>query len=220
MITGVHEAVSGAVSGAVSDVVSDAVSDVHAAVRKVHSRREQLREQTDHKIMKALAIVISDGVGAVTIEEVARRSGVAKTTIYRRYKNADDLLRRVQLEVAGLPDFSDVELSKNGLLTVLQRIQGCFFDSELGLKAVGVVLSSDNPSLNAIADQVLVPAEKRFSEFVDRGVRAGVFRHGLDLQFLFSTILGSMLACKALHGDASIPWPENMAAVLWPVMAV
>lgn len=213
MITGVHEAVS----GAVSDVVSDAVSDVHVAVRKVHSRREQ----TDHKIMKAtLAIVISDGVGAVTIEEVARRSGVAKTTIYRRYKNADDLLRRVQLEVAGLPDFSDVELSKNGLLTILQRIQGCFFDSELGLKAVGVVLSSDNPSLNAIADQVLVPAEKRFSEFVDRGVRAGVFRNGLDPQFLFSTILGSMLACKALHGDASIPWPENMAAVLWPVMAV
>ena len=171
--------------------------------------------------MKAtLAIVISDGVGAVTIEEVARRSGVAKTTIYRRYKNADDLLRRVQLEVAGLPDFSDVELSKNGLLTILQRIQGCFFDSELGLKAVGVVLSSDNPSLNAIADQVLVPAEKRFSEFVERGMKAGVFRHGLDPQFLFSTILGSMLACKALHGDASIPWPENMTAVLWPVMAV
>ena len=171
--------------------------------------------------MKAtLAIVISDGVGAVTIEEVARRSGVAKTTIYRRYKNADDLLRRVQLEVAGLPDFSDVELSKNGLLTILQRIQGCFFDSELGLKAVGVVLSSDNPSLNAIADQVLVPAEKRFSEFVERGMKAGMFRNGLDPQFLFSTILGSMLACKALHGDASIPWPENMAAVLWPVMAV
>ena len=78
MITGVHEAVS----EAVSDVVSDAVSDVHEAVRKAQSRREQLREQTDHKIMKAtLAIVISDGVGAVTIEEVARRSGVAKTTI-------------------------------------------------------------------------------------------------------------------------------------------
>ena len=83
MITGVHEAVS----EAVSDVVSDAVSDVHEAVRKAQSRREQLREQTDHKIMKAtLAIVISDGVGAVTIEEVARRSGVAKTTIYRRYR--------------------------------------------------------------------------------------------------------------------------------------
>ena len=92
MITGVHEAVS----ETVSDVVSDAVSDVHEAVRKAQSRREQLREQTDHKIMKAtLAIVISDGVGAVTIEEVARRSGVAKTTIYRRYKNADDLPRAV-----------------------------------------------------------------------------------------------------------------------------
>ena len=189
-------------------------------VGTVRGRRERLREQTDRKIMKAtLGIVISDGIGAVTIEEVARRSGVAKTTIYRRYRNADDLLQRIQPEVAGLPNFNDLKPSRSGLATMLRRIQDCF-DSDFGLKAVGVVLSSDNASLNAIADQVLVPAEKRFSEFVERGMKAGVFRNGLDPQFLFSTILGSMLACKALHGDASIPWPENMTAVLWPVMAV
>ena len=182
-------------------------------VGTVRGRRERLREQTDRKIMKAtLGIVISDGIGAVTIEEVARRSGVAKTTIYRRYRNADDLLQRIQPEVAGLPNFNDLKPSR----------------SELGLKAVGVVLSSDNATLKAIAAQVLAPAEERFVGFMERGIADGVFQNRLDYTFLFSTVLGSMLACKALAGQEaggerqsgkerkSDSWAENMATLLWP----
>ena len=165
MNTGVPPTVSPAASPA--SVVETAVQ---GAVQKIQGRREQLREQTDRKIMRAtLEIMISKGVAAVTIEEVARRSGVAKTTIYRRYKNADDLLQRIQLEVAGLPDFSDLQPSRSGLQAMLERIQNCF-DSEIGLKAVGVVLSSDNDSLKTIADQVITPAEQRFATFVERGL--------------------------------------------------
>lgn len=194
-------------------------------VRNACSRREQLREQTDRKIMQAtLEIVISDGVAAVTIEEVARRSGVAKTTIYRRYKNADDLLHRIQVEAAGLPDFSDLEPSRTGFRMMLQRIQDCF-NSELGLKAVGAVLSSDNDALKAIAAQVLTPAEQRFSAYAKRGIAAGVFRVGMDFKFLFDTVLGSMLAYKALHDESSGTqhadgtWAEHMTKLLWPSIA-
>ena len=189
-------------------------------VGTVRGRRERLREQTDRKIMKAtLGIVISDGIGAVTIEEVARRSGVAKTTIYRRYRNADDLLQRIQPEVAGLPNFNDLKPSRSGLATMLRRIQNCF-DS--------VVLSSDNATLKAIAAQVLAPAEERFVGFMERGIADGVFQNRLDYTFLFSTVLGSMLACKALAGQEaggerqsgkerkSDSWAENMATLLWP----
>ena len=211
--------IPGNLPGTVKVAVQDAVEGV---VSKARGRREQLREQTDRKIMRAtLEILISDGIGAVTIEEVARRSGVAKTTIYRRYRNADDLLQRIQVEVAGLPDFDDLQPSRDGLREMLQRIQGCF-DSELGLKAVGVVLTSDNDSLKAITTQVLAPAEQRFVSFVERGIRTGVFRDGLDCRFLFSTVLGSMLACKALAerepgmGQETGSWAERMTALLWP----
>ena len=211
--------IPGNLPGTVKVAVQDAVEGV---VSKARGRREQLREQTDRKIMRAtLEILISDGIGAVTIEEVARRSGVAKTTIYRRYRNADDLLQRIQVEVAGLPDFDDLQPSRVGLREMLQRIQGCF-DSELGLKAVGVVLTSDNDSLKAITTQVLAPAEQRFVSFMERGIRAGVFRDGLDCRFLFSTVLGSMLACKALAerepgmGQETGSWAERMTALLWP----
>ena len=125
------------------------------------------------------------------------------------------------MEVAGLPDFDDLQPSRDGLRVMLQRIQGCF-DSELGLKAVGVVLTSDNDSLKAITTQVLEPAEQRFMGFMQRGIRAGVFRDGLDCKFLFSTVLGSMLACKALAehkpdmGQEAGSWADRMAALLWP----
>ena len=56
-------------------------------------RGERTREATDRKLMRAtLQIAVDRGISGVTIEEVARRSGVAKTTIYRRYHNADELL--------------------------------------------------------------------------------------------------------------------------------
>lgn len=40
----------------------------------------------------AQEIVVADGLDACTVDEVARRSGVAKTTIYRHFKNADELV--------------------------------------------------------------------------------------------------------------------------------
>ena len=46
-------------------------------------RGERTREATDRKLMRAtLQIAVDRGISGVTIEEVARRSGVAKTTIH------------------------------------------------------------------------------------------------------------------------------------------
>ncbi len=67
-------------------------------------RGERTREATDRKLMQAtLQIAVDRGISGVTIEEVARRSGVAKTTIYRRYHNADELLREISAMYLGEP---------------------------------------------------------------------------------------------------------------------
>ena len=68
-------------------------------------RGERTREATDRKLMQAtLQIAVDRGISGVTIEEVARRSGVAKTTIYRRYHNADELLREISAMYLVNPD--------------------------------------------------------------------------------------------------------------------
>ena len=67
-----------------------------------HLRRAQT---TSEKILTtALEILDRDGVDGFTIEQVSAASGVAKTTIYRRYDNA------VELAAAALfPDVDGVE---------------------------------------------------------------------------------------------------------------
>lgn len=180
--------------------------------------KEQQRERTDSKIMRAtLEIIIAQGIGAVNIESVARRSGVAKTTIYRRYANTDDLIRHLTLTVAPSLDFSALEPSRESLRTVLRRIIDCF-DEEFELKAIGVVLSSENAHLRNIANSVIEPAAERFYDFLRRGMAIGAFRDGLDAPFLFQTVLGSMLAYKALSTSSAVPhadWAGNMTGLLW-----
>lgn len=180
--------------------------------------KEQQRERTDSKIMRAtLEIIIAQGIGAVNIESVARRSGVAKTTIYRRYANTDDLIRHLTLTVAPSLDFSALEPSRESLRTVLRHIIDCF-DEEFELKAIGVVLSSENAHLRNIAKSVIGPAAERFYDFLRRGMAIGAFRDGLDAPFLFQTVLGSMLAYKALGTSSAAPhadWAGNMTGLLW-----
>lgn len=183
-------------------------------------RHGQRRERTDGKILRAaLDIIIAQGIGAVTIEAVARRSGVAKTTIYRRYANREDLIHHLTSAIVLPLDFDDVEPTHAGLRTVLCRIVDCF-DDRIGLTAVGVVLSSSNDHLRALADGVLRPACERFCTFLTRGVDAGTYRRGLDIPFLFRTVLGSMLACKALGDprDSHEAWASHMTELLWPAI--
>ena len=72
--------------------------------------RGRPRDQTvERKIMEtALRLVKKHGVRAVTLELIAETSGIARTTIYRRWRNrsailADAFLTRVQPEI-GFPE--------------------------------------------------------------------------------------------------------------------
>lgn len=176
-----------------------AAAGIGAAGSTTGARRQRTRRATDRKIVQAvLGIATTKGVGAVSIEEVARVSGVAKTTIYRRYRDADDLLDSIStLDFVRSPQVEDLPPSRENLERLLTRLARRF-DEGIGVKAVGLVLSSDNAFFRRILDQGIPPLERHLSEFFLRGEREGVFRKGLDVRLLFGTIIGSMIADRAL----------------------
>src|SRR6266851_9913792 len=58
------------------------------------------RLATEHAILKATREILAQaGVHGLTVEGVAARSGVAKTTIYRRWRSKEDLALAALLEV-------------------------------------------------------------------------------------------------------------------------
>ena len=108
-------------------------------------RGERTREATDRKLMRAtLQIAVDRGISGVTIEEVARRSGVAKTTIYRRYHNADELLHEISAMYLAIPDSDPVPSpTREHFTQLLQRLVDWVRDNDIDVKRVGIVLSSE-----------------------------------------------------------------------------
>ncbi|KAA8820871.1 TetR/AcrR family transcriptional regulator [Bifidobacterium vespertilionis] len=183
-------------------------------------RGARTREATDRKIMRAaMQIALQRGIAAITIEEVARRSGVAKTTIYRRYANTNDLLRG--LRNLGVPDDAELEVMEPTRGNLERLLQGVVerFRAGIGVKTVGMVLASDDEFFHHVVDAVVRPEERRCMVFIQHGIDAGVFRSDADGRFLFGTAIGSMVACEALRGAVDDDWPARMAELIWPAIA-
>ncbi|MEU8546326.1 TetR/AcrR family transcriptional regulator [Streptomyces roseoverticillatus] len=76
--------------------------------------RPRSREADEAILSAALDLLIERGAGAVGIEQVARRAGVTRATVYRRFPTLTDLLvRAIEWEYRdlgpGSPDWPDVD---------------------------------------------------------------------------------------------------------------
>lgn len=205
----------------------------HAAASRPGRRRT--REATDEKIARAtLEVALSNGPDAVTVEEVSRRSGVAKTTIYRRYRNSSELLHSIRgFEPDLLRQATPLEPSRENLeLLITQAVR--FFDRSVGVRGVGVMLSSDSTLFHTITAQLLAPVRERADDFFARGAQAGVFRAGIDVDFILDVIVGAMVVRAAMTstpvaasddegtscgGGLDANWAARMAQFLWPHIA-
>ncbi|PKD06807.1 Transcriptional regulator, TetR family [Bifidobacterium longum] len=186
-------------------------------------RGERTREATDRKLMRAtLQIAVDRGISGVTIEEVARRSGVAKTTIYRRYHNADELLHEISAMYLAIPDPDPVPSpTREHFTQLLQRLVDWVRDNDIDVKRVGIVLSSEAEFFQHIVDQVVTPWLEHVGAFLKQGVAQGVFREDVDEKLLLSTIIGSLVAYEAIKGkamDDDTAWASRMADLLWPAL--
>src|SRR5438270_13048629 len=79
----------------------------------VQARQTQQGKRTEGAILKATSeLIVEVGVRGLTVEGVAARAGVAKTTVYRRWRSKEELALAVLLEmvkeVVAVPDLGNV----------------------------------------------------------------------------------------------------------------
>ncbi|MBT1174144.1 helix-turn-helix transcriptional regulator [Bifidobacterium sp. LC6] len=172
-----------------------------------------------------LQIAVERGISGVTIEEVARRSGVAKTTIYRRYHNSNELLRGISaMYLVNADDELSPTLSptREHFALMLGKLVDWVRANNIDVRSVGIVLSSEAEFFHHIVDQVVTPWLGKLRNFLNLGAAQGVFRTGLDERLLLSTIIGSLVAYEAIDqrpADSDIAaWPQRMTDLLWPAL--
>ena len=134
-------------------------------------RSEEARE----KMLRATAeIVFSDGVNAVTFDEVARRSGVAKTTIYRHFESKNEMLIYALDGATPFPELPDTGTLRQDLIDFYGSLQPIFRNEELRAAALDIMTAAArDPELSKLHQRVVHDRTGAMGTIFERAVARG-----------------------------------------------
>jgi len=143
----------------------------------------------------ALELMAEHGVHAVRVDDVARRAGVGKATIYRRYRSKDQLVT----EAVGALVNEEIEIPDTGStrtdLLVLMREAVELYSGTVAAKLMPSIVDemSRNGELAAIArDRFLVQRRAALRVVFERGIERGDLHRGLDADFALDVLAGPL----------------------------
>ncbi len=164
---------------------------------------------TEAKILAATREILAEGgVRSLTVEGVAARAGVAKTTIYRRYRHRDDLALAVLIDmvrtVTAVADVADVRAE---LVHVLRATLDVLRTTLMGRVMQGLVseLAVDARLSEAFRDQVVALRVAEVGRVLARGAERGELRPDLDVGLVHELLFGPIYYRLFLSGEPLDP---------------
>ena len=150
----------------------------------------------------------------MNVAAIASRTGIARTTIYRRYRDREELLAQAlrQVTVRGAPA-ADLPVAAK-LRWVLDRAEEVL-EHGIGLGGVAAVLAGNDDDLTAAMRRALEDGLRPVRDEVVADVASGRLPPGLDADSLLMTVLGAYLARALLHGTPVDPcWKDDLVELL------
>ncbi|MGF6273715.1 AcrR family transcriptional regulator [Massilia sp. UYP11] len=162
-------------------------------------RRKEARPK--ELLASAIELFVERGFASTRLEDVARRAGVSKGTLYLYYANKEDLFKAV-VRQAILPMIDDAETSVaefDGHSAELLRHVILSWWVRIGAtKASGIskliLAESDNfPELARFyQEEVMTRGMRMISSMLERGIRRGEFR-GIDVPQTAQVLIAPLL---------------------------
>ena len=165
-----------------------------------------------------LDLLRTKGPRAVSIEAVAVSAGIAKTTIYRRYEDRDDLMRaaiessRTEVEIP--TDLGTYETFK-----WILRDAGSMADNMVGRGAAASIILGEHPESDELVRAMIKARAKSLTEFLHARVASGDLRADLDIGLTATILLGALLGQIIRGEELDDAWADSVLALLWPGLA-
>jgi AcrR family transcriptional regulator len=154
------------------------------------------KERSKRAILNATRELLAEngGVGALTVEAVAARSGVAKTTIYRQWRDKWELaLDAVMIDM--LPGFRtpvDVGDTRKELLVFIDSVIKNLSSEPSGPAMQGIVskVATDPELARVYRERVVEPRREVLKPVIERGIARGDLRPGTDVRIVHELLVG------------------------------
>jgi TetR/AcrR family transcriptional regulator, regulator of autoinduction and epiphytic fitness len=174
------------------------------AERGVDPRVERSRQVI---LRAALAELGEAGYGAFTIESVAARAGVAKSTIYRHWPDKVSLIGDA-FETAHEHAVPAVEglTARESLQTLLGHVAGVVVDSLFSSCIPALIEGAErDPRLREFRHRYSAHRRQSLAALIARGVADGEFRAGVDPELAAQVLLGPLFYQRLMTSEPFDP---------------
>jgi AcrR family transcriptional regulator len=145
-------------------------------------------------LQATLEVLAERGVSGLTVEGVAARCGVAKTTIYRRWRSKEDLALAALVGIVDRQAQRPRNLgdARAELLAFVMRLIRALDSTLVGRVIHGLVseLAADPELARAFREQVLTRRAAELNQILERGVERGDIRPGARAGIALDVLLG------------------------------
>lgn len=154
--------------------------------------RPRSTEADDAIAHAALALLAEAGFEGVTVEAVAQRAGVARTTVYRRYPGKPELLVSVLAhECRASVDDPDTGSVVGDLTAIGEGLHRALTSTDLGRALPAVIAAAARHPEVAAAHRTFVASRRRVSlAAVARGIERGEIDPAVDPDTLVDLVVG------------------------------
>jgi AcrR family transcriptional regulator len=182
-------------------------------------------ERTRTAILDATREILADGgVRELTVEAVSARSGVAKTSIYRRWRSKNDLALAVLLDmvatVVATPNLGDTREELTSFVKAAVKILGSTLMGPV-MKGLASDLATDPDLAAAFQSRVVAMRLAEVDRLLKLGVQRGEVRADIDVvlthELLFGPVYYRLLLSGGQLDDGLAP---RIVDAIWPSIAL
>jgi AcrR family transcriptional regulator len=165
----------------------------------------------------ALEILRGRGPVAVTIEAVAAESGIAKTTIYRRFANREEMLRSVVSSATRVVDIPNGLTAFETLHWYLGQARDTI-ENIVGRGAVAAILVDQDHQFTKLLLQMIRTRSMPLRDDLRARRETGELRSDLDIELTISILLGTFVAESIRGRTTDEAWADEVLTALWPAL--
>jgi AcrR family transcriptional regulator len=175
-------------------------------------------ESTDDRILQAAhELLRSKGPSAVNIDAVAARSGVARTTIYRRYRSRSELMDAILEHLfESTPLAPDLPVGEK-LRWVLDTISN-ILENRLGPGAMAAVIADSDPGFTTAVRAQLTTRLSSLADLMNADIKTGRLLATIDPDTVLGVLVGVYLAEVLRFGSPRAGWTDRAIELLTPAV--
>jgi AcrR family transcriptional regulator len=178
--------------------------------------------EADRAILDAaLRLLYEHGYSGMSMEAVADAAGVGKTTVYRRYRDKDDLVTAAIASMKGHDELPDSGDTRADLLELLQRVVRSK-ERVQNMRLLGMLWADQerNPQLlRLFRERVIAPRRQMLIDVIRRGQDRGEVRADVDPALAAEMMVGAHFARQMNGAPFPRDWAERVVDTAWPALA-